>query len=61
MLYQLWAFIVPGLTPREKKYSVPFVAASTLLFVLGAAFAIVTLPKALRLPARVRRARMSPR
>jgi sec-independent protein translocase protein TatC len=47
VLYQLWAFIVPGLTPREKKYSVPFVAASTLLFAFGAAFAIFTLPKAL--------------
>jgi sec-independent protein translocase protein TatC len=47
VLYQLWAFIVPGLTSREKKWSVPFILTSTLLFLLGAAFSIWTLPKAL--------------
>jgi sec-independent protein translocase protein TatC len=47
VLYQLWAFIVPGLTSREKKWSIPFIATSTLLFLLGAAFSIWTLPKAL--------------
>jgi sec-independent protein translocase protein TatC len=47
LMYQLWAFIVPGLTAREKKWSIPFVVSSTLLFVLGALFAYVTLPKAL--------------
>jgi sec-independent protein translocase protein TatC len=47
VLYQLWAFIVPGLTSREKKWSVPFILSSTLLFLLGAAFSIWTLPKAL--------------
>ena len=46
LLYQLWAFIVPGLTSREKKYSIPFVVSSFLLFVLGALFAYFTLPKA---------------
>ena len=46
LLYQLWAFIVPGLTSREKKYSIPFVISSFLLFVLGALFAYFTLPKA---------------
>jgi sec-independent protein translocase protein TatC len=47
VLYQLWAFIVPGLTSREKKWSVPFILTSTLLFLGGAAFAIWTLPRAL--------------
>ncbi|MGZ8579701.1 MAG: twin-arginine translocase subunit TatC [Actinomycetota bacterium] len=47
VLYQLWAFIVPGLTSREKKWSIPFIVTSTLLFIAGAAFAIWTLPKAL--------------
>ncbi|HET9311608.1 MAG TPA: twin-arginine translocase subunit TatC [Actinomycetota bacterium] len=47
VLYQLWAFIVPGLTSREKKWSIPFIVTSTLLFVLGAAFSLWTLPKAL--------------
>jgi sec-independent protein translocase protein TatC len=47
LLWQLWRFIVPGLTPREKKMAVPFIAASTLLFLLGAAFAYWSLPKGL--------------
>jgi sec-independent protein translocase protein TatC len=47
VLYQLWAFIVPGLTSREKKWSVPFIVTSTLLFVAGAVFSIWTLPRAL--------------
>ena len=47
VMFQLWAFIVPGLTSREKKWSIPFVVASCILFVLGGLFAYVTLPKAL--------------
>lgn len=47
VLYQLWAFIVPGLTGRERKLAVPFIASSMLLFALGALFAYVTLPKGL--------------
>jgi Twin arginine targeting (Tat) protein translocase TatC len=47
LLYQLWAFIVPGLTSREKKLSVPFIVSSMLLFLLGAFVAIVMLPKGL--------------
>jgi sec-independent protein translocase protein TatC len=47
-LYQLWAFITPGLTMKEKKYALPFVASSVLLFAIGTTFAYVTLPAALR-------------
>lgn len=47
VLFQLWAFIVPGLTPREKKLSIPFIVSSTLLFLMGGLVAFVTLPKAL--------------
>lgn len=46
LLYQLWAFIVPGLSSREKKWSIPFVTTTFLLFMLGATFAFATLPKA---------------
>lgn len=47
VLFQLWAFIVPGLTSREKKWSIPFITTATLLFIGGAAFSIWTLPRAL--------------
>jgi sec-independent protein translocase protein TatC len=47
ILYQLWAFVVPGLTDRERRMAIPFVVSSVLLFALGAAFAYWTLPKAL--------------
>ncbi|MFP5297735.1 MAG: twin-arginine translocase subunit TatC [Actinomycetota bacterium] len=46
-LYQLWAFIVPGLTPKEKRYALPFVLSSVTLFALGTVFAYITLPNAL--------------
>jgi sec-independent protein translocase protein TatC len=45
VLYQLWAFVAPGLTAKEKKYSVPFVVSSCVLFFLGAAVAYLMLPK----------------
>jgi sec-independent protein translocase protein TatC len=38
-LYQLWAFVGPGLHPHEKKLAWPFIAAGTVFFFLGAAFA----------------------
>jgi sec-independent protein translocase protein TatC len=48
-LYQLWAFITPGLKRNEKRYGVSFVAASSALFALGAALAYVSLAKGLEL------------
>jgi sec-independent protein translocase protein TatC len=47
ILFQLWRFITPGLKSRERKYAIPFVATSCLLFLLGAATAYTTLPHAL--------------
>ena len=38
-LYQLWAFIAPGLYPHEKRSFAPIVLLSTLLFLAGMAFA----------------------
>jgi sec-independent protein translocase protein TatC len=38
ILYQIWAFVAPGLYKHEKKLVLPLVAASTFLFYLGAAF-----------------------
>lgn len=47
-LYQLWAFIAPGLRKEEKRYAFPFVASSIILFLIGTTFAYVTLPSALQ-------------
>ena len=38
ILYQIWAFVAPGLYPSEKKLGLPVVLFSTLLFLLGMAF-----------------------
>jgi sec-independent protein translocase protein TatC len=47
VLYELWAFIVPGLTRRERRMGIPFVLCSMALFILGALIAYWTLPRAL--------------
>ncbi len=39
VLYQVWAFISPGLYKNEKRYAVPFVVSSATLFILGGMFA----------------------
>jgi sec-independent protein translocase protein TatC len=38
ILYQVWAFVAPGLYRHEKKLVLPLVTASTILFYMGAAF-----------------------
>ncbi|MHB8330115.1 MAG: twin-arginine translocase subunit TatC, partial [Acidimicrobiales bacterium] len=48
ILWELWRFVTPGLHAREKRYVVPFVAASLTLFSSGAALAYLTFPHALR-------------
>ena len=37
-LYQLWAFIAPGLYKRERRYAAPFILLATLFFLLGGYF-----------------------
>lgn len=47
ILFQVWRFVTPGLKASERRYAIPFVLSSFLLFLLGAATAYVTLPHAL--------------
>jgi len=39
ILYQLWAFVSPGLYKKEKNFAVPLLASSIVLFYVGVAFA----------------------
>ncbi|MFE2409709.1 twin-arginine translocase subunit TatC [Kitasatospora sp. NPDC059408] len=43
-LWQVWAFVAPGLHRHEKKYTVIFMAAGAPLFLAGVGCAILTLP-----------------
>ncbi len=47
VLFQLWMFIAPGLTGREKRWSIPFVTSSFILFLSGGVLAYFVLPKSL--------------
>jgi len=38
-LYQVWAFVAPGLYAHERRFMAPLIVASTLLFIVGMAFA----------------------
>lgn len=46
-LWQIWAFILPGLHPRERKWSWVFISVAGPLFLAGMALGYVILPKGL--------------
>jgi sec-independent protein translocase protein TatC len=46
ILYQAWAFVSPGLTPEERRATLPWIPMSILFFLLGTVVAYVTLPYA---------------
>src|SRR6478609_6305879 len=39
LLYQLWAFVAPGLYKRERRLALPLLASALVLFYVGCAFA----------------------
>lgn len=48
-LYQIWAFIVPGLHPSEKRWTGIFAIIAGPLFLVGVLLGYVTLPKGLEI------------
>ena len=49
IFYQLWRFITPGLTTKERRYALPFVTLSQIMFGFGLAFAYLIIPQGLRI------------
>lgn len=46
-LYQIWAFIVPGLRKNERRYAIGFISAAVPLFIGGIALGWFALPQAM--------------
>ena len=48
VFWEVWRFVTPGLRARERRYALPFIISSVVLFTLGGLVAWLTLPKALQ-------------
>ena len=59
-LFELWRFITPGLNPNEKRYAIPFVAASIVLFAMRRRRRALDAAEGARVPARHRRGAAEP-
>jgi sec-independent protein translocase protein TatC len=46
VLYQLWAFVAPGLLPAERRAALPWIPMTVVFFLLGCLVAWITLPYA---------------
>ena len=47
-MYELFAFVTPALTPKEKRYTLPFLLSAVTLFLVGAGVAYLAMPTGLR-------------
>jgi sec-independent protein translocase protein TatC len=47
-MYEIYAFVTPALTPKEKRYTLPFLFTATILFGVGAVIAYYAMPTGLR-------------
>jgi sec-independent protein translocase protein TatC len=48
IVYELWRFVAPGLTPKERRLALPWVPLAIIFFALGVTVSWVTLPFALQ-------------
>jgi sec-independent protein translocase protein TatC len=49
ILYQIWAFVAPGLKPKERRFAAPLIVCGSILFLLGCAFAFtIVIPLGLK-------------
>jgi sec-independent protein translocase protein TatC len=47
VLWEIWRFITPGLHKNEKRYAIPFILGTILLFTAGVTVSVLVFPKAL--------------
>ncbi len=47
IMWQLWSFVAPGLTTKERRWAIPIVTALVALFLAGVGFAYLILPRSL--------------